>query len=705
MKWYVRWIAGVGACISFSGCFNGSMTWKASSSSPAYHLVWGSPLDSSLQLSVAQVFSPDPSIYVYDSNNELYTSGSYSVTIDSYSDPSCTTHLNLSGGGNGPPAAVTSNGVGTFTNLYTTTAATFYLLASADGVTSACSAAITTTAGAAHHLVGKNALGPAFTGANSISTNISAQVVDQYGNPTVPGSAINVTFTQLGSNGIVSPSSAFTDGSGAATVGYTPNASTVETAVIKAVPTGLTSNTPAVIPFQIQPGAVSQFSVSAFPDHIAQYNLGWARVEGKDSFGNRVTSLSGDYILNLGVTGNPIHFDSSTKGILYTPQYFSTTSTQTIQVNGFGGGMSTTVNAPCLTVDDFFVTSGNWSVPANWTPTTPSSVSYAQIGTGLSCTLDVSASVGCLDVYGNFNLSPSLGLTMTGNELYVAPAGSVMDPGSLGVYFSGSQPQTFWSDSNTMQYFGNVQASASTPQTVGNAPAPLLFEGIGFGFEIANFVMTGTYQNFVYIDTYVKIDNNLTIPSGHQLVIYPGGVLDLMAGINIQGKLIIYGSGQIRMGPSATLSVGATGTLQISGQPGPGNLAEITSIYSASPYSFTVSGGTIDAQYFRISGMNTMGLNISGGSSIAKLAHGMFTQIPSGSYAITLGSSLVLTLQYFYDLAFDRSWNGNAINASGATQQIGVVSSFLVNNSGGNSSTNPVYSASYDPSNRLYWEY
>ena len=141
--------------------------------------------------------STQPGITIEDTYGNVVTSASNAVTLAAYTDSACTS------AGTGTFSATTNpltptSGVATFAGVNYTKSGTFYIGASASGLSGACSSAINVAAGAPSQLVWTSApYGNPFV---NQCTPVQIGVEDKYGNTaTVSGSAVNLTLVPSGS--------------------------------------------------------------------------------------------------------------------------------------------------------------------------------------------------------------------------------------------------------------------------------------------------------------------------------------------------------------------------------------------------------------------------------------------------------------------------------------------------------------------------
>ena len=255
---------------------------------------------------------------------------------------------------------------------------------------------------------------------------------------------------------------------------------------------------------------------------------------------------------------------------------------------------------------------GTYSQANNWTPNTiPTATRDCEIGIGYS-----------YPVFPDNTTRPCLNASL--------PAGGRMS----------------WANRSTsFAVYGSLNIGSSYTFTTATNGA-LLFAGSGNQSISAattfpgNMIVSNT-GGTVGINTDWTVNGNLTITSG---------VLSIPAGVTftVGGNISITG-GELRVEPGATLvlsngrsiTVGAAGTLSVVGSAA--QSATITSTDTSSSYSVTVNG-TIKANYYSFSNMNTTGLVINSGASIdatSYLQNGSFTYpIGNGGAFLTLNRQI-----------------------------------------------------------------
>ncbi len=128
------------------GCSKGSFSWISSLansvSSQTLSLAFLSPFNSPAQYTSASSLG-QINVQILDSTSNRVTSGSYTVNMDGYTDSKCTIPVSASGSSVGN-SVTSQNGIATLTPIINQVpAGTYYLKATASGLTSACSSSVT----------------------------------------------------------------------------------------------------------------------------------------------------------------------------------------------------------------------------------------------------------------------------------------------------------------------------------------------------------------------------------------------------------------------------------------------------------------------------------------------------------------------------------------------------------------------------------
>tara|TARA_R110000868_G_scaffold132380_2_gene343133 strand:+ start:60784 stop:68310 length:7527 start_codon:yes stop_codon:yes gene_type:complete len=318
---------------------------------------------------------------------------------------------------------------------------------------------------------------------------------------------------------------------------------------------------------------------------------------------------------------------------------------------------------------------GTYTQTTNWSPNTiPTATRDCEIGIGYS-----------YPEFPNNTTRPCLNASL--------PSGGRMSWDNYSTNFAiyGSlsigSSYTFTSAANgTIEFAGSGNQSVNANTTF---PGNLLINNSG---------------GAVGINTDWTVSGNLTLTSG-VLNIASGKTLTIGGNINVNG-------GELRIEPGATLAlsngrsltVGASGTLTLVGTAG--QSASITSVNTGSSYSITVNG-TIKANYYSLSRMNTTGLVINSGATIDASSY-----LQNGSYSYPIGNGGSF-------LRLNRQVPGNALSGmtfdaggSGATGKVNIqtntgagtltVSSYNGSWSGEAYDTDPTYVVDWtSPTNTL----
>lgn len=208
----------------------------------------------------------------------------------------------------------------------------------------------------------------------------------------------------------------------------------------------------------------------------------------------------------------------------------------------------------------------------------------------------------------------------------------------------------------------------------------------------------------VSLDTNWQVSGNLTISSG-SFKITSGVNLTVLGNINITGgTLDIEPGATLTLANGRTLTVGASGTLELIGDAA--QSASITSINTTSAYTVAING-TIKANYYSFSNLGVSGVTINSGATIDASNY-----LQNGSYTYPVSNSATL-------LTLNRKIPGDALdqmifdsNGSGASATTAirtnttagtlVITNYSGDRTGDAYSNDPTYLVSWgSPTNTL----
>ncbi len=246
-------------------------------------------------------FSTMPIVAVEDSNGNVITSATNSITVAAYTDSSCTVAAPGTFSVTTNPISA-SSGVASFSGLnYGGAVTTIYIGASSSGLTSTCSTAISITPGTPTHLV--YAMEPSSTAGSGVALTSQPvlDIEDAYGN-VVTSASNSVTLAAYTNNtcssaaggtfgATTNPLSASSGVGTFAGVNYTGASGT--TIHIGASSSGLTSTCSTAI--SITPGNPAKLLFATEPSSSGTAGVAFSTqptVTVEDSYGNVVTSAS-----------------------------------------------------------------------------------------------------------------------------------------------------------------------------------------------------------------------------------------------------------------------------------------------------------------------------------------------------------------------------------------------------------------------------
>lgn len=263
-------------------------------------------------------------------------------------------------------------------------------------------------------------------------------------------------------------------------------------------------------------------------------------------------------------------------------------------------------------------TGGNFAQNNQWSPGTfPTATEDCQIGEGysfpffadtteracLNATLPANGRMSWVNrttvfsVYGSLSVGSNYTFTQAGN-------------GTIAFKGAGNQSITSSTD-----YPGNV--------------------------EVAN---TG---GSVWLNTDWRINGNFTNTSG-EFVVTTGTTMTIDGNLNINGGTFVVEPGAtLIMGNGSTVTVGAAGTIQVVGTSA--QSANISTSVNTEDWNMVVNG-TISAQYYSFSNLNTTGVTINGGASINATNY-----LQNGTFSYPVNNNTTF-------LTLNRQIPGNALN-------------------------------------------
>ncbi len=360
------WLVILGAiCAIASACTTSISGMNASSGNnqvvaPPVQLAFSAEPSSSAGAGVT--FSVQPTVEIEDSNGNLVTSATNTVTLAAFSDSSCTT-----------PAAGTftvsnnnlaaSLGVASFTGVnYGGTTTTIYIGASSSGLKSACSNAVTITPGNPAKLIFSTEPSSSGTAGVSFTTQPAITVEDSYGNVVTSATNsvklaayTNSACTSAGSGTFGASTNPLTPSSGVATfsgANYTKSG----TFYIGASSSGLASACSNAISVVAGPPA-KLIGLTGPANSVLVNGCYGTNIGVEDAYGNTATVSGSALTVNLNAT--------STNQKFYSDSVCTTsTTTATIAV-----GQS---NTGSIYYSDSAVESDQWYASASGLTNSPS---------------------------------------------------------------------------------------------------------------------------------------------------------------------------------------------------------------------------------------------------------------------------------------------------------------------------------------------
>lgn len=234
--------------------------------------------------------------------------------------------------------------------------------------------------------------------------------------------------------------------------------------------------------------------------------------------------------------------------------------------------------------------------------------------------------IGCLEVQsGLLNASAAGILSMQRDYFRNLNSGGVVIPGgsTWEVYMMGTIAQTYENVDNIPRLRINNAVSVDITESSTITDRFLIDAGTGSVNIRKNLVLSQAAD--------------FNVPSSVTLTLAAGSSLTLAGNLTVDGILVMEPGSRIIMANSRTLTINATGILDINGASG--NAATIISANSASTFGFTVTG-RIDAQYLTLSRMNTTGLQVNG--TLSRFDNVNINTIPSAGAGMRFGAAAVL---------------------------------------------------------------
>ncbi|MBI2712356.1 MAG: hypothetical protein HYX41_05800 [Bdellovibrio sp.] len=715
--------------------------------------------------------SPAPQVMFADANGALLSSVTENIALSSFKDSNCSQSTNQ---GVAFVSVTPKGGIATFNGLVNTRAGTYYVqasatLASGEKIKSACSRGILFTAGAPDHLLSADAVAnaaadvgnianpmPLITGTNSgASFLLRAQVVDAFGNPVVPATAVTVTFSGFSAN--VTGGSGFTsvvsttNTSGIASISVAPDTTQNPWAIYQAsAPVGfLPGAKPLLFPVQFVGNSATQLVLEDFPVRLFASDPQTLRVSAADVNSIKIPSYSstvqisndngttltsvplssaGAAYSSLGVTagggGVSAYFNGGTGpsgSVVGSLSSFSLTDASTDCAQGPSGPANAVTGA-----------TGDWSSPAGWdtsgSAAIPTIYNTAVISSGASKLVGGPSGivqVGCVQLDGTLTFQPNTTLQVKRSQFVMTSGASVSaaqgnaeilqfarglaeGPGSQRLVISGAA--TLGLDV--------LQISPAVTGVSGTDGYAFFINGRSGTLNVGSFNLSsnlGGEHYAIYVNTNLNISQLLTIPQGVELIVNPGATLYVALGASVSGTLKVRGSGVLKVGSGQKISVLSGGKLSLQGLGQVGssettNLAVVQSVNGSSSFAIGIAGSaTLDASHFLISGLSQVGvdtgLDIKAGSTVSNFRHGIIKNWNPSFAALTLGSGSQFTNKFILDLQFQDP-NGSTsssttfIDGSTLVSPLGILHSRV---GGSNSDSLKMHTTA--PAGMVYWDY
>lgn len=234
--------------------------------------------------------------------------------------------------------------------------------------------------------------------------------------------------------------------------------------------------------------------------------------------------------------------------------------------------------------------------------------------------------IGCLEVQSGLLTASAAGTLSMQRDYFrnLNPGGIVVPGGSTWeVNFVGTIAQTYSNVDNIPRLRINNAVSVDITESSTITDRFLLDAGSG---------LINIHKNLVLSQT-----TDFNIPASATFTIKTGGSLQLAGNINVDGILVMEPGSSLIMSNGRTLTINASGILDINGATG--NSVTITSTNSSSLYAFVVNG-RIDARYLTVSRMTTNGLQMNG--TVTGFDSVNINTIPSNGSGLRFGAAASL---------------------------------------------------------------
>lgn len=232
-------------------------------------------------------------------------------------------------------------------------------------------------------------------------------------------------------------------------------------------------------------------------------------------------------------------------------------------------------------------------------------------------------SLGCLEIQsGLMTLSAGGQLTIAGDYFRNLNLGSINVPGgsTWELYMSATANQTVDNVDDIPRLRINNSTSVRLTEAFAVTDRFLIDNGTGEVIIEGDFTTNQTSAITIPASTIVTLDADVTWTLAGNLV--------------VDGTLVMGPGSKIKLANGRSLTINATGSLDINGNTG--KAATINAVNASSTYTFTVNG-TIDAKYLVIDHMSSTGLNLNG--TATRFDNVDIKSIPSNGRGITLGAS------------------------------------------------------------------
>ncbi len=344
-------------------------------------------------------------------------------------------------------------------------------------------------------------------------------------------------------------------------------------------------------------------------------------------------------------------------------------------------------NAVCQNLRQWLANANTtaWANNNNWNPTnypnTATESAYIVADWRIPQYPNTNMTLSCLEIASGSMTAPNSANTLTIQDDYFRNlnAGSIAVAGgsTFQIIMSGTSAQTF----ENVDLIPRLNIDNPTTVTLTQP------------FTIRNdFSITAGSGNVVIGGNLVTQQTSaITIPASATVTLNPGVSWSLAGNLTINGVLRLLPGASLRIANTRVLSVGAGGTIVLSGSSG--NAAIIDAADTSSTYTFNVAG-QIDANYFAIGRMSATGVNITG--ELLDLANGSFNYIPNGGYGFTLGTGSVSLSNQLNNLGFygQSATTPRNVNATSFTGSVITFDSWQ----GVGDTANET-----DPANKLNW--